>query len=508
MEIEEKDLTYLRSMGITKDSLDRQVAYLENGVPYLKLVSAAVPASGVFQVPQDQLDSLAETWMSYTQTEHGIVKFVPASGAASRMFKDLFQFLEAPYDRPQTDSEMTFFNGLSRFAFHKDLEEACRNKYGKGISELLEEGSFKQVAHALLDKDGLGYGNMAKGLLLFHKTDTQAPRTPLEEHMVEGALYAASRSGKVRIHFTVSERFDEAFKKLAKSKAMTFARRYGVEYEVTFSHQNPSTDTVSLDHQGQLVRDSEGEILLRPAGHGALLENLNALDADIIFVKNIDNVVPDRIKGDGILYKKVLAGFLVTLQQRIFTYLKILDSGHYTHAQLADMERFLEEELLCTHPQSHLLEDSERAVYIKDRLNRPLRVCGMVPRSGEVGGAPYMAVGPDGTISPQILEPSQIDLSDPVSAGIALDGTHFNPVDLVLAVRDYKGEKFDLMRYVDPATCFVSEKTLNGKPIRVLERPGLWNGAMSQWNTVFVEVPLSTFNPVKTVNDLLRVQHQ
>ena len=284
------------------------------------------------------------------------------------------------------------------------------------------------------------------------------------------------------MHFTVSTEHRELFTKLVEEKVAVYAKKYGVEYDVSFSEQKPSTDTVAADMENKPFRD-KGKLLFRPGGHGALIENLNDLDADVIFIKNIDNVVPDRLKEDTVTYKKLIAGVLVTLQKQVFEYLELLDGGKYTHAQLED-------------------------IYLRKKLNRPMRVCGMVKNVGEPGGGPFLAYNADGTVSLQILESSQIDMNDPVKKEMFEKGTHFNPVDLVCAVRDYKGNKFDLVKYVDKATGFISYKSKNGRELKALELPGLWNGAMSDWNTVFVEVPLSTFNPVKTVNDLLREQHQ
>ena len=329
----------------------------------------------------------------------------------------------------------------------------------------------------------------------------------LEEHLVEGALYAANKSGKVNVHFTVSPEHRALFKALVDEKAAAYARKYGVDYNISFSEQKPSTDTVAADMENKPFRDN-GKLLFRPGGHGALIENLNDLDADVIFIKNIDNVVPDKLKGDTVLYKKLIAGVLITLQQQAFAYLQLLDSGKYTHEQVLDILQFVQKKLFCKNPETKNLEDAELVIYLKEKLNRPMRVCGMVKNVGEPGGGPFLAYNSDGTISLQILESSQIDMNDPEKKDMFEKGTHFNPVDLVCAVRDYKGHKFDLVKYVDKATGFISYKSKNGKDLKALELPGLWNGAMSDWNTVFVEVPLTTFNPVKTVNDLLREQHQ
>lgn len=422
------------------------------------------------------------------------------------MFKNLFEFLGADYDVPETKFEKTFFEQIEKFAFYNDLNAACEKAFEKNIPALMAEGDYKAVVAALLEAAGLNYGALPKGLLKFHRYE-DGSRTPLEEHLVEGALYAANKNGKVNVHFTVSPEHRRLFENLVADKAAVYAKKYGVDYNVTFSEQKPCTDTVAADMNNQPFRDN-GKLLFRPGGHGALIENLNDLDADIIFIKNIDNVVPDKLKGDTVLYKKLIAGVLVALQQKAFAYLELLDSGRYTHEQVLEILQFLQKKLFCKNPETKNLEDAELVLYLKEKLNRPMRVCGMVKNVGEPGGGPFLAYNSDGTISLQILESSQIDMDDPEKKEMFEKGTHFNPVDLVCAVRDYKGHKFDLVNFVDKATGFISYKSKNGKDLKALELPGLWNGAMSDWNTVFVEVSLSTFNPVKTVNDLLREQHQ
>ena len=332
-------------------------------------------------------------------------------------------------------------------------------------------------------------------------------RTPLEEHLVEGALYAAGKSGEANVHFTVSTEHRQLFQQLVDAKVAEYEAKYGIRYHVSFSEQKPSTDTVAADMENKPFRD-KGKLLFRPGGHGALIENLNDLDADVVFIKNIDNVVPDRLKGDTVTYKKLLAGVLVTLQAKAFDYLRLLDGGHYSHDQLEEIIRFVQRDLRCRRADLKQLEDADLVIYLRKKLNRPMRVCGMVKNVGEPGGGPFLAYNPDGTVSLQILESSQIDMKDPEKKAMFEQGTHFNPVDLVCAVRYYKGNKFNLLNYVDKATGFISYKSKGGKELKALELPGLWNGSMSDWNTVFVEVPLSTFNPVKTVNDLLREQHQ
>lgn len=504
----QEDKAFLAKKGISEGQIVSQLACFENGFPYLKLEAAASIGNGIMAPGACEQEGYVNAWENYKKEGgHTVMKFIPASGAASRMFKNLFEFLGADYDEPSTDFEKKFFNQIECFAFYKDLNEACRNNAGKDILALLAEKKYKVIVANLLESAGLNYGALPKGLLKFHKYEDGA-RTPLEEHLVEGALYAAEADGKVSVHFTVSPEHRPMFEKLVADKAAEYAEKYRVEYHVSFSEQKPSTDTIAADMENRPFRDEKGKLVFRPGGHGALIENLNDLDADIVFVKNIDNVVPDRLKKDTVYYKQVIAGVLVTLQQKAFDYLRLIDSGKYTHEQIGEMIRFVQQELHCRKHDIKDLEDGDLILYLKSKLNRPMRVCGMVKNVGEPGGGPFLAYNADGTVSLQILESSQIDMKDPEKKTMFEKGTHFNPVDLVCAVRDYQGHKFDLLKFVDPATGFISYKSKNGKDLKALELPGLWNGSMSDWNTVFVEVPLSTFNPVKTVNDLLREQHQ
>ncbi len=503
---EDKEL--LAKKGISEEKIAEQLACFEKGFPFLKLSAAAsVENGGIMKAEAKDFERYLAAWNAYKDGEKKIVKFVPASGAASRMFKNMFEFLGADYDKPTTDFEKKFFDHIHDFAFYNDLNAACMDNTGKNIDALLSEQNYKAIVSNLLEAAGLNYGALPKGLLKFHRY-ADGVRTPLEEHLVEGALYAAGKTGKVNIHFTVSTEHRALFEKLVAAKVGEYEAKYGAKYHISFSEQKPSTDTVAADMENKPFRDKDGKLLFRPGGHGALIENLNDLDADIVFIKNIDNVVPDRLKADTVIYKKLLAGVLVTLQKQAFEYLELLDSGHYSHEQLETIIRFVQQQLRCRRTDLKELEDADLVIYLRKKLNRPMRVCGMVKNVGEPGGGPFLAYNPDGTISPQILESSQIDMNDPEKKAMFEKGTHFNPVDLVCAIRDYKGRKFNLLEHVDKATGFISYKSKNGKDLKALELPGLWNGSMSDWNTVFVEVPLSTFNPVKTVNDLLREQHQ
>ena len=498
--LSEKDLKQISEKGITPEQIENQLNEFKTGFPFLRLEAAASIGNGIIAPSEAERKSLVEAWNAYKAEGKRVVKFVPASGAASRMFKNMFAFVDADYDAPTTDFEKKYFGELEKFAFYDALDAACQKNQGKGIKALIAEGNYKAVAANMLKAEGLNYGQLPKGLLLFHKY-AEGPRTPMEEHLVEGALYAAS-NGEAHVHFTVSHEHMALFKAKVAEKADTFAKKYGIKYDITFSEQKPSTDTVAANPDNSPFRNDDGSLLFRPGGHGALIENLNEIDADVIFIKNIDNVVPDRLTPETVEWKQVIAGVLVTLQKKAFEYLHLLDAGA-TDAQIAEIAAFVEKNL-CIAPKGQKVD----ADYLRRKLNRPMRVCGVVKNVGEPGGGPFLTYNQDGTVSLQILESSQIDTNNEAYMKMFTQGTHFNPVDLVCAVKNYKGEPFNLPDFVDKTTGFISSKSKAGKELKALELPGLWNGAMSDWSTVFVEVPLGTFNPVKTVNDLLRNQHQ
>lgn len=506
--ITEKDKALLAKKGISEEKFEHQLACFATGFPFLRLAAAASVEKGILTPNAEEEKDFLTSWENYTTNEQNkVVKFVPASGAASRMFKNVFAFVDAEYNEPTTDFENFFFDNIHKAPYFNDLDTACIRLFDRNIDNLIATNQQKKVAKAMLSAEGLNYGALPKGLLKFHRYP-EGSRTPLEEHLVEGALYAREKNNTVNVHFTVSPEHRSLFEALVKEVVPTYEAKFGVKYHVTFSEQKPSTDTVAANPDNTPFRTKDGNLLFRPGGHGALIENLNDIDADVVFIKNIDNVVPDRLKEDTVRYKKLLAGVLVKLQAQAFAYLRKLDSGKYTMDDLREMLQFVQKKLFTKNPETKMLEDTEMAIYLRKKLNRPMRVCGMVRNVGEPGGGPFLAYNADGTISLQILESSQIDMNDPEKKEMFEKGTHFNPVDLVCAIKDYKGQAFHLPDYVDPQTGFISHKSKDGKELKALELPGLWNGAMSDWNTVFVEVPLSTFNPVKTVNDLYREQHQ
>ena len=455
------DLEQLKAKGISEKQIEEQLACFVKGFPFLEIAASASVEKGIMVISKEEQASYMDAWDAYLAKNKKIVKFVPASGAASRMFKNLYEFLSADYKEPMNAFEKKFFSEIEKFAFYKALDKKCVENTGKDIPALVALGEYKEVVSNLLEPKGLNYGQLPKGLLLFHKyADTV--RTAMEEHLAEGAMYAKNNAGEVNIHFTVSPEHQALFEQLVADKSGEYEEKFSVKYDVSFSIQKPSTDTVAAAMDNTPFRDKNDKLLFRPGGHGALIENLNDVDADVVFIKNIDNVVPDSFKCSTVIYKKVIAGVLVTLQEKAFRYLEQIETGKYTHAEVEEMIHFLQDDLCIKNPDTKLLEDAELILYIKSKLLRPLRVCGMVKNVGEPGGGPFLAVNPDGTVSLQVLESSQIDMSDPAKKAMFEKGTHFNPVDLVCAVKNHKGEKYNLPDYVDKVLYLDSDTVVDG----------------------------------------------
>ncbi|MBR4995548.1 MAG: DUF4301 family protein [Alistipes sp.] len=474
----EKDLIQIANHGLSVEQVEQQIENFKKGFPFLNVVRAAAADDGV-RVLDEEVIKHAEACYDVASKSLDVVKFVPASGAATRMFKELFEFVNEGKRGKGID---VLLDNIEKFAFWPELEQY-----------ITPDSSEEEIVEAIV-KAGLCYGSKPKGLVTFHAYE-DGNRKAVEEHLVEGAQYA--RSGdKVRIHFTVSPEHMGGFWDVLGATQPRYEEEFGVKYDVSFSIQKPSTDTVAVNPDNTPFRTDEGELLFRPAGHGALIANLNDIDADIIFVKNIDNVTTDARRGDTVTYKKALAGVLLELQAKAFGYLRALEAGE---ADLEAAKQFVEKELCVKLPTEC---DAEM---LKGILNRPIRVCGVVRNQGEPGGGPFWVAAEDGTESLQIAESSQIS---PEDMHLMQSATHFNPVDLVCGVKDYKGGKFDLTQYTDPATGFISSKSSGGRELRAQELPGLWNGAMAKWNTILVEVPITTFSPVKVVQDLLRPEHQ
>ena len=513
----EKDLQQISKKGITHEAVLQQIKNFKKGFPFVKLAAPATAGNGIHRFIEEETAALAAKFDT-DFADYKIMKFVPASGAASRMFKVLFEFMEnyqgkdKDFERYEADKSFNspyhFITNLKKFAFYEELKKALYEADLPHPDDLIENKDFRTLLEYFLTDKGLGYAQLPKGLLLFHKYD-DGPRLAVEEHLVEGAHYATNKDGTARIHLTVSPEHQQKFEAAISDREGKYEEKFGVIFEVEYSQQKPSTDMIAVDMNNEPFRKEDGSLLFRPGGHGALIENLNEMDAEIVFIKNIDNVVPDRLKETTYLYKKAIGGLLFKLQEKTFDYLDLLEDGNLNDEELEEIRTFAENDLQIYIPKAYKgYEKMDRIDFLFTKLNRPMRVCGMVKNEGEPGGGPYWVMDKNDNLSLQIVESSQMDMDNPEQAEIVSKATHFNPVDLVCGLEDFRGEKFDLTAYTDPDTGFISIKSLNGKDLKAQELPGLWNGAMADWITVFVETPLITFNPVKTINDLLRKEHQ
>ncbi len=500
----EKDLQTIATKGIDIAEVLRQLEIFRRRVEPTKLIRPARVGDGIVQVIPEDIDALVSL---HNQAASGgrTLKFVPASGVASRLFKDW----QSWYRRGSFDSDessMRFLQNIRKFAFYDDLKDAIA-LHGLNVESLIRDKRCVDILAYILTRKGLNYAHLPKGLLKFHIYPGHS-RTAVEEHLVEAALYVRDARNICRIHFTVSEEQQSEFRAFLSRVKGRYENLYGVNYEISVTTQLATTDTIAVDMNNRPFRDRKGEILFRPGGHGALLHNLNAIDGDIVFLKNIDNVVPDRLKDIAVLYKKVLGGYLVQLQDKIFRILNLLSEEGVVDAELSPIIRFCRERLFVSFPEGFRnYSVPAKKEYIFQKLNRPVRVCGMVKNEGEPGGGPFWVEEKDGTQSLQIVEQDQIDLHSKEQEHIWKSSTHFNPVDLVCGVKNYRGERFDLRLYANRDAVSISLKPYENGELKALELPGLWNGSMALWNTVFVEVPLETFNPVKTVEDLLRKSH-
>jgi hypothetical protein len=482
------DIQQLRRSGVDPAAAAQQIENFRHGFPYMPVIAPATAGKGIVVVSgevQTELVNMFDEWGGSR------LKFVPASGAATRMFKSLYELRDAGKTSPEIG---IFFERLTDFAFYDDLMKTV---------DTHSRHNPQAILNGLLETNGLNYGHSPKGLLKFHRYPEGA-RTAFEEHLVEAALYARDAKNVARLHFTVSPEHANSFKALLKTVQPDYEKRYGVTYEVNFSEQKKSTDTLAVETDNTPFRSPGGSLLFRPGGHGALLENLAEMKEDIVFIKNIDNVAPDRLKPDTIHWKKVLAGMMLKLRSRIAAYLAELERGA-SSVKLKGIATFMAQNFCITLPG---VDAEQYAAMLYAKLNRPMRVCGMVRNTGEPGGGPFLVRSADGSHALQIVESPQIDPNSPSAQQIFQASTHFNPVDMVCSFRDYRGGIYDLRKFRDPATGFISEKSKDGRTLKALELPGLWNGAMSDWNTMFIEVPLTTFSPVKTVTDLLRHEHQ
>jgi hypothetical protein len=499
----EEDLNIFFAKGIEEAEVLRQLEMLQKGPVPLKLARPAGVGDGIAQITPDETNTYVSIYDEAT-AEGRVLKFVPASGAASRMFTNWYLYQQG---RSNSDGfAVKFCRDIGNFAFYDDLKRAMALD-GKDIQSYLRPEKCADVIEYITSAKGLNYGWLPKALIKCHVYPGHS-RTAMEEHLVEAAYYVRDGRNICRVHFTVSEEHESFFRDSLLEARSYYEQLFGVSYEVGISKQPASTETIAVDKKNRPVRDSDGKILLRPGGHGALLANINALDADIIFIKNIDNVVPDRSKDITVLYKKILGGYLIRLRDEIFHHINLLLGGEIDDDVLSKIICFCEEKLLMSFPDGfHNYSASAKRDHLFNRLNRPLRVCGVVKNEGEPGGGPFWVKEEDGTCSLQIVEKDEVDINSEQQSDIWESASHFNPVDLVCSVRNYQEEKFNLNLYANKKAVFISRKPYNGSEIRVFEHAGLWNGSMAFWNTVFVQVPLLTFNPVKNIEDLLRESH-
>ncbi len=515
----DRDWRQIREHGLTQEQIADQLLLFKKGTPYVSVVRPCTPGDGILQFDRRMYEnaiSRFEKKIPHLQP----AKFIPASGAATRMFKFLIRAHavisenanspSAPQDTAGGKNDpdlLSFMDHIQRFAFYRELKNSMAEA-GKDLSDALSRKQYEPILNHLLTETGLNYAGLPKGLILFHAYETET-RTAFEEHLVEAALYAVSSDKIADLHFTVSEKHKNRFRQLFEHVRDRYESRYGIGFHVAFSIQEKHTDTLAVDMNNEPFRRSDGTLLFRPGGHGALIGNLNRINADIIFIKNIDNVAHDRFKPEMTGWKKALAGYLLYLQENTFGFLKKLHTATDDPDVIEAAAVFFRRELNGDLPGDiNRMAPEKKRETVKDLLNRPIRVCGMVPNAGDPGGGPFWVKDEHGRISLQIVEMSQIDPASDAQQAIVRGATHFNPVDIVCGVRDWEGRPFELDKFIDPGAVFISEKSEGGRDLKALEHPGLWNGAMSGWHTVFVEVPAITFNPVKQVTDLLKDAHQ
>jgi hypothetical protein len=496
-----EDKIQIKRKGITYDDLERQWKRFDRGFQPLELLKPATINDGIKHICGDG------PFRFYHQltNKHTIVKFVPASGAATRMMNPIQEMIGNLEKDKMTGAVSSFIKNLSLFAFDECLDKSLKSK-GLDLDSLIRNKQYVTILRELLNGEGLDYGKIPKAFIPFHKYGNTF-RTAMEEHFVEGAMYCKDKNDVVNIHFTIPEDYEAYFQKLINRLIPLYEKQYSVKYNFSFSFQEQSTDMIARDKDHHPARDADGNLLFRPGGHGALLNNLNALDEDIVFIKNIDNVVHERLLEPTVKHKKLIAGVLYQYKAIINDYIGLLKNGVPDKPVLDKIKSFIEDDL-CIHNRPSDLNPHEAVAACLKILQRPLRVCGMVKSQGDTGGGPYWVKNNDGTTSLQIVETSQMDLSNKKQREIFDKATHFNPNDIVCSIKDEEGKKYNLQQFTDPETGIITQKDRNGEKITIQELPGLWNGSMACWNTVFVEVPLVTFNPVKSINDLLNNAHQ
>lgn len=505
-------------LAIPIDTILKQIEIFEKGVPFLKLARPCTINDGIKIISESEKKNFIRIFNGVLDRGR-VLKFVPASGAGSRMFKKQLAALSKNKDlsllkltessnqgNKNSEATLEFIKNIERFAFYDELKKILLNK-GRDLDDLIKKGKIAEIITFVTDESGLNYSNLPKGCFLFHYYP-EGSRTAFEEHLVEAMNYSVDKEKLVRAHFTISPEHEEDIKKLFVSLFEKYSKS-GWKFSVNFSFQSPSTDTISVTSENKPFRDEEGNMVFRPGGHGALLKNLNDLKSDIILIKNIDNVVPDHLKDKTYEYKKLLGGYLVSLQEKIFGHLHQLNEDNSSENIIDEVINFIENEFGKVFTADFNSKNlSEKKNYLINILNRPLRVCGMVKNEGHTGGGPFWVEDENGNLTKQVVEGAQVDLSNENQLKIFNEATHFSPVDFACGVKDYQGNNFDLNKFSNPETGLITKKSKNGKELKALELPGLWNGGMYYWLTVFVEVPIITFNPVKEINDLLKPEHQ
>jgi len=512
--LNEIDKSEITARGIDIETIENQISKFKKGIISTKLIEEASDQKGIYTPGQNRVNYYISLYNEYTEYRK-IVKFVPASGAASRMFKEIFSCVENLKLNPNNQQEILNQNpkakevieNIKDFAFYDELKSIVETK-NLDINKLIAQNDYLTLFNYILNQEGLNYAKLPKALLHFHYY-TEGARLAMDEHLVEGAYYAKNFNDEVDIHFTISPEHEKWFDDNLKNKIPSFQEKYNVKYNITKSFQHPSTDTIAVDLNNEIFKDENNKLVFRPAGHGALIKNLNEIDGDLIFIKNIDNITTDSKRQPTYDYKKIIAGILLDKEICIHGNLELLQQEECSDEDIHDIADFIakimNESLIENFSQ---LKKQEKIEYLFNTLNRPIRVCGMVKNEGEPGGGPFFVQDSEGKISLQIVEKSQIDTNNPEQIKILKNSTHFNPVDIVASIVDFNGDKFNLNEFIDQETYMISEKSKDGKPLKALELPGLWNGAMAKWISFFVEVPLETFSPVKEINDLLRPEHQ
>lgn len=506
----DKDIEQIKAYGLSVDEVEDQIINFIKGFPYVKLHESVSKGNGLLDMSKAEIDNTIR-YYEENKTKHSILKFVPSSGAATRMFKDLMEFsglyMGMPYNMKNFPSAHKTLDNIESFAFYEELESII-NASGITLEEHMVSGNYTTVVNYILTEIGLNYGKLPKALIAFHRypeAEERKVRYAIEEHLVEGANYAREESSQVNIHFTVSPEHKEAVMELVSKVQPYYEEVFGVKYLINYSLQKKETDTIAVNPDNTIAYDKDDKLIFRPSGHGALIENLNDIKGDIIFIKNIDNVAHDKLKPHTYKYKKLIAGTLIKVQEEVFSALRKLESGNLKSQDVVDIITLCNKIGINLSEEEKKSEDMMQVLF--DKLNRPIRVCGVVKNQGEPGGGPFWVIK-DGLRSLQIVESSQVNMLDEEQKTIFQTSQYFNPVDLVCGVKDYKSRNFDLRNFIDKDSGFISNKSKDGKLIKAQELPGLWNGAMANWITLFVEVPIQTFTPVKEVNDLLRDEHQ